>query len=70
LRPLGVQNILDYMKPDELKATIRVKTLEFEAALEAGIPHSKLMELYKELKELKYQLVQAELSLAMAKESA
>jgi hypothetical protein len=49
------------MNPEELKQAIQAKSLAFEAALETQQPHSKLKELYKELKELKYQLVLAEL---------
>lgn len=49
------------MKPEELKQAIQAKTLAFEAALETQQAHTQLRQLYKELKELKYQLVQAEL---------
>lgn len=50
------------MNLTEIKAAIEAKTLEFEAALEGQRPHSELRKLYIELKELKYQLVQAELN--------
>lgn len=35
--------------------------MEFEVALEAGRPQPELLKIYKELKELQYQKVQAEL---------
>jgi hypothetical protein len=53
------------MKVNDLKTAIQEKTDQFEEALEGGKPHSELLAIYKELKELKYQLVQAELALSM-----
>jgi hypothetical protein len=48
------------MKANELKNAITLKTLEFETAVAASKPNKEVMKLYKELKELKYQLVLAE----------
>ena len=45
------------MKVRELKDAITLKTLEFETAVATGKPNKEVMRLYKELKELKYQLV-------------
>jgi hypothetical protein len=50
-----------HMKPSELKATLRSKAAEFEMAMQAGTPHAELLKLYKELKELQYQLVHAQI---------
>jgi len=52
-----------HMHLTKLKAAIEAKTLAFEAALESQQPHTVLRQLYIELKELKYQLVQAELKI-------
>jgi hypothetical protein len=49
------------MKPSELKGILRSKTAEFEMAMQAGTPHAELLKLYKELKELQYQIVHAEI---------
>jgi hypothetical protein len=48
------------MKSNELKDAITLKTFEFETAVATGKPNKEIMRLYKELKELKYQLVIAE----------
>ena len=48
------------MKSNELKDAITLKTLEFETAVATGKPNREIMKLYRELKELKYQLVIAE----------
>jgi hypothetical protein len=48
------------MNARQLKDAIALTTLQFEAATVAGKPHTELMKIYKQLKELKYQLVQAE----------
>jgi hypothetical protein len=54
------------MKVNDLKTAIQEKTAQFEEALEEGRSHSELLAVYKELKELKYQLVQEELALSTA----
>jgi hypothetical protein len=51
------------MKPYELKVTFKTKCAEFESAMEEGKPHCELLKMYKELKELQYQMVQAQLAL-------
>jgi hypothetical protein len=49
------------MGPNELKAIIKTKSAELELAMEAGKPHTELLKMYKELKELQYQVFQAQL---------
>ena len=46
----------------ELKQALKTKTVEFEEAIEAGRPHSELLKIYKELKELQYMIPYAEVS--------
>ena len=46
----------------ELKDQLRMKTLEFEMAMEAGRPHTELMKFYRELKELQYEILQLEIA--------
>lgn len=50
------------MQANELNAEIAIKTLELERAREMGKPMEEIMQLYKELKQLQYEKVQAELS--------
>lgn len=52
------------MKQTELTEAIRRKTAELEAAQESGRPKEEIAILYKELKELQYQKVQAGLAQA------
>jgi hypothetical protein len=47
----------------ELREALRNKTLELEIAIETGRPHKELLKIYKQLKELQFQLVKAELEL-------
>jgi hypothetical protein len=49
------------MTTQELKVEIGIKSIEFDQALNKGLPHAEIIHLYKQLKELKYQLVMAEL---------
>jgi hypothetical protein len=49
------------MELDELKKAFTDKTKEFDEAMEAGRPHEELLSLYKELKELQFAMVKAEL---------
>jgi hypothetical protein len=51
------------MQADEIKTAIKLKTQEFETALELGKPNTELLEIYKELKELQYTLIKTEHSL-------
>jgi hypothetical protein len=46
----------------ELRAALKIAVLEFETALVDGKPHSELLIMYKHLKELQYQIVQAEVN--------
>ena len=48
------------MNQSVLNDAISLKTLEFETAMVEERPYKELMQIYKELKELKYQLVQVE----------
>lgn len=52
------------MNKTDLTEAIRTKTAELEAAQEAGRPQEEIAALYKELKELQYQKVQADLEQA------
>lgn len=52
------------MKQTDLTEAIRAKTAELEAAQEAGRPQEEIAALYKELKELQYLKVQADLELS------
>ena len=49
------------MTPQELKNAIRKKTMELDFLIEQEKPHIEIRKIYKELKELQYQLVYAEL---------
>jgi hypothetical protein len=48
------------MNERELKDAIALKTMQLEAAMASQKPYEELTKIYKELKELKYQLVQLE----------
>lgn len=52
------------MTLNEINQAITAKMLELEVAKEAGRPDAELLKIYKELKELQYQKVQAELNSA------
>ena len=49
------------MTTSEIRAEISVKNIEFEHAMELGLPHSDLVVIYRAIKELQYQLVFADL---------
>lgn len=49
------------MKSNELKDAIAAKTSQLELAMELGKPKDLLMQIYKELKELHFQLIQEDL---------
>jgi hypothetical protein len=48
------------MSEREVKDAIALKTMQFEAAMATQRPHRELMKIYKELKELKYRLLELE----------
>jgi len=48
------------METIDLKIAIQAKTLQFEYALNNKLPYEDLIRIYKELKELQYQLTQLE----------
>lgn len=50
------------MELSELKMELSIKCMELEQALDAGIPHSELINIYRELKELHYQLTIAQVT--------
>ena len=54
------------MHSPELKKAIRAKTIELEIAIELKKPNKDLLRIYKELKDLRYRLLQAELTSARA----
>jgi len=45
------------MELQDIRAELSVTTIEFEQAMEAGLPHSELIKIYKKIKELQYQLI-------------
>ena len=49
------------MKSNELKTALRTKGLEWETAMETGKPYKELLHIYKEIKELQYQLLVAQM---------
>jgi hypothetical protein len=56
------------MEASELKDAVKAKTAQLEQAMELGKSKDELMKLYKELKELHFQLVQSELLLEKQEE--
>lgn len=52
------------MDAHEIRVELSIRSIEFEQALDRGLPSSQLREIYNNLKELQYQL-----ALAEAKES-
>ena len=49
------------MTAQQIKDALRKKTVQLQAAMDAELPHEDLVKIYKELKELQYQLTFAEL---------
>jgi len=49
------------MEHQELITALRLKTVEFETAMETGRPREELMRIYKELKVLRYKILEAEI---------
>jgi len=45
------------MELQEIKAELSVKTIEFEQAMNRGLPHAELLTIYKRIKKLQYQLI-------------
>jgi hypothetical protein len=50
------------MKLNELKKALQSKLVELDVAMELGKPRKELLHLYKELKELQYRLLHAEVT--------
>ena len=49
------------MTPLEIKAELSMRFIELEQAIDLGLPHAQLIKIYREIKELQYQLTIAEL---------
>jgi hypothetical protein len=49
-------------KSEELKTALRIKSLEWDAAMEMGKPYREQLKIYKEIKELQYKLVVAQIA--------
>lgn len=45
----------------ELKAELCVKSIELQQAIDSGLSHKEIIKIYKEVKELQYQLTMAEI---------
>jgi hypothetical protein len=45
------------MNLDDLKAELSIKIIQFEQGRDAGLPHSELIQIYRQIKELQYQLL-------------
>jgi hypothetical protein len=52
--------INNHMELTQLKALIKVKSKEFEQAMEEGKPPSELLPIYKEIKRIAYEITQKE----------
>lgn len=50
------------MYTDDLQKAIKAKIFELELAIDFGKPHTDILKVYKELKELRYRLMQVELT--------
>lgn len=55
-------NRITTMYIDDLQKAIKAKMIELELAYDLQKSHSEILRIYKDLKELRYRLVQAELS--------
>ena len=51
------------MELTEIKKAIQAKAVELETAMEDGKPHNELLKIYKELKDLQFQQLQAALEI-------
>lgn len=49
------------MTPLEIKAELSMRFIELEQAIDLGLQHAQLIKIYREIKELQYQLTIAEL---------
>ena len=45
------------MKLQEIKAELSVTSIEFEQAMNAGLPHAELIKIYRRIKLLQYQII-------------
>ena len=49
------------MKQHDLKTALQKKSVELEAAMETGKPYKEILQIYKEIKDLQYKLLVAQL---------
>ncbi|MGZ3838031.1 MAG: hypothetical protein ACXVMS_12505 [Flavisolibacter sp.] len=52
----------------QLKTELKIKSLEFEAALEATKSHKELLTLYRHLKQIQFDIIQADVAEFKGKE--
>ena len=52
------------MNSDDLKAELSITSLELEKALDLGMPHAELIQIYRRIKELQYQLLMLQVNQA------
>lgn len=52
--------IIRRMEIEQLKTLIKVKTEEFEKAIESKKPHAELHQIYKEIKQITFEITQKE----------
>lgn len=50
------------MNLDDLKAELSIKCIELEHGINAGLPHSELIKTYRQIKELQYQILMAQIT--------
>lgn len=48
------------MNLHDIRAELSIKAFELEQALNAGLPHSELIKIYRQLKEIQYRLILAQ----------
>jgi hypothetical protein len=53
------------MELKQLKALIKDKSAEFEEAIQAKKPHTELLQIYKEIKKIAYQITLKENEVAL-----
>ena len=49
------------MNLEDIKAELSIKNIELEQGREAGFPHSHLIQIYRRIKELQYQILLAQI---------
>lgn len=46
----------------DLRAELSMRAIEFEQALDKGLPHAELIKIYRDIKELQYKLTVEEVN--------